>query len=82
MSKTLYLIRQPIEHIHEAVFVPSETEGDVVLLEDSGLSPFPHQKGNVFSVGESQGQDASGIRAISYDELIEKIFQSDRTIVI
>ena len=82
MSKMLYLLRQPIERIHRAVFVPSETEGDVVLLEDSGSSAFSHRGGNVFSLTGKAGQSIGQGQTLSYDALIEKIFQSDRTIVV
>jgi hypothetical protein len=77
MSKTLYLIRRPIEQVDQAVFFPADTIGDVVLLENGGSSRLVHDGGTVFSLTDN----AHHVR-ISYDDLIEKIFQTDHTIVI
>lgn len=77
MSRTLYLLRRPIEEVNQAVFLPAETKGDVVLLEHGGSSRFVHDGGTVFSL-----TDTTHHQRISYDDLIEKIFQNDHTIVI
>jgi hypothetical protein len=77
MAKTLYLLRRPIDHINSSLFLPSETEGTVVLLEQGITSSFDHSLGEIHRLSETSSESH-----ISYDELIEKIFQHDRTIVI
>lgn len=77
MSKTLYLLRQPVEQVNRAMFLSSETEGDVVLFGEAASSELSHSKGQVFSV-EKNGRHPH----ISYDDLIEKLFQTEHAIVI
>lgn len=77
MKKTLYLLRKPPERIDPAVFHPSESQGDVVLLEESGGRMFPYAGGVVFSLRDDRADDA-----LTYDDLVKKIFQYDRTMVI
>ncbi len=77
MKKTLYLLRKPPERIDPAVFHPSESQGDVVLLEESGGRMFPHAGGVVFSLRDDRADDA-----LTYDDLVKKIFEYDRTVVI
>ncbi|HLZ32851.1 MAG TPA: hypothetical protein VKP13_02455 [Nitrospira sp.] len=77
MSRTLYLLRRPIEQVDQAVFLPGDTKGDVVLLEDGGSSMLAHDGGDVFSL-----TGKAPYPQISYEELIEKIFQYDHAIVI
>jgi len=77
MNTTLYLLRQSIEHVNQAVFLPSETEGDVVLLEEGSSSVLSHSRGEVFSLAENSRHSF-----LSYDDLIDKIFQVDHVIVV
>ena len=77
MKKTLYLLRKPPERIDPAVFHPSESQGDVVLLEESGGRMFPYAGGVVFSLRDDGADDA-----LTYDDLEKKIFEYDRTLVI
>ena len=77
MRKTLYLFRGSIEQVNPALFLPSESQGDVVLLEESGGRIFPYSGGKVFTVTHSQGE-----RDLTYDELVKKIFEYDHTMVI
>ena len=77
MKKTLYLLRKPPDRIDPAVFHPSESQGDVVLLEESGGRRFPYAGGAVFSL-----RDDSVTHALTYDELVKKIFEYDHTVVI
>jgi hypothetical protein len=77
MKKTLYLLRKSPDRIDPAVFHPSESQGDVVLLEESGGRIFPYAGGAVFSL-----MDDSADHALTYDELVKKIFEYDHTVVI
>jgi hypothetical protein len=77
MKKTLYLLRKPVEEIASALFLPTKSQGDVVLLEESGGQLFPYAGGSVFSL--TNDDDEHGM---TYDGLVKKIFESDHTIVI
>ena len=77
MKKMLYLLRKPVDRVDPSLFLPSESQGDVVLLHQDAIIPFPYEGGTVFSVSSTESQNS-----LSYDDLVKKIFQSDRTIVI
>ena len=77
MKKTLYLLRKPIEQINPAVFVPEESRGDVVLLEDSTGRTFPYAGGAVLSLTNSDTA-----HDLTYDTLVTKIFEYDHTVII
>jgi hypothetical protein len=75
-KKTLFLLRKSPDRIEASLFLTSESQGDVVLL-NHGMTPFPYTGGNVFSLTSQNGQ-----AGLSYDLLVKKIFESDRTVVI
>lgn len=77
MKKTLYLLRKPVDHIDPSLFLPSESQGDVIFLHQDAMTPFPYKGGTVFSLSNNESQNG-----LSYDDLVKKIFQSDHTIVI
>ena len=77
MNKILYLLRRPVEQINPALFLPEQSQGDVVLLKESGGRRFPYAGGSVFVLADDEIQDG-----LTYDELVRKIFECDRTIVI
>jgi hypothetical protein len=77
MNKTLYLLRKPIHQIDPAVFLASESQGDVVLLEESGGETFSYAGGAVFSLTDDQGS-----HTLTYDDLVKKIFEHDHAMVI
>jgi hypothetical protein len=75
--KTLYLLRKPLHRIDPAIFIPAESQGDVVLLEESGERVFRYAGGSVFTL--TGGELADGL---TYDSLVRKIFECDNTVVI
>jgi hypothetical protein len=77
MKKTLYLLRKPADRLHAGLFHPSESKGDVVLLEDAAHARFSYTGGTIWSLGTTDGD-----RILSYDTLLKKIFESDHTVVI
>jgi hypothetical protein len=77
MKEMLYLLRKPVDRIDPSLFLPSESQGDVVLLQQDAIVPFPYEGGTVFSLSGAESQNG-----LSYDDLVKKIFQSDHTIVI
>ena len=72
MKKTLYLLRKPIDQIDPALFLPAKSQGDVILLEESGCRMFPYKGGEIFSLTDG----------LTYDDLVRKIFEWDHTVVI
>ena len=77
MKKTLYLLRKPIDQINSAVFLPAKSQGDVVLLEESGGRIFSYAGGVVFSLTSGKAE-----HGLTYDDLVRKIFECDHTVVI
>ena len=77
MRKTLYVIRKPLDQINPAVFLPSESQGDVVLVDRTRDRNFPYAGGTVFTL---QGGEADHV--LTYDDLVRKIFECDHTVVI
>jgi hypothetical protein len=77
MNKTLYLLRKPVEQIDPALFLSEQSQGDVVLLPESGGQPFSFPGGSVFSVTNRETE-----HSLTYDELVKKIFECDRTMVL
>jgi hypothetical protein len=76
MKRTLYVLRKPVHEIDPALFSPTESQGDVVLLQESGVETFPYAGGTVFSLND----DAN--TTFTYDELVKKIFEYDYTVVV
>ncbi len=77
MKKTLYLLRKPVERIDPALFLPEQSTGDVVLLQESGGRLFHYEGGSMFFVTDDNVQ-----HGLTYDGLVRKIFECDHTIVI
>jgi hypothetical protein len=77
MKKTLYLLRKPVEQIDFALFHSEKSQGDVVLLQESGGQPFPFPGGSVFLVANGEAE-----YALTYDDIVRKIFECDHTLVI
>lgn len=79
MNKTLFLLRKSSEQISAAVFLPAETDGDVVLLEEAVSAPLSLKNGKVFTVAMDT---KSAVERMTYEDLVERIFQSDRVLVV
>jgi len=77
MKKILYLLGKPIEQIDPAVFLPEESRGDVVLLEDSAGRTFSYSGGTIFSL-----ENSNTAHDLTYDTLVTKIFECDHTVII
>ncbi|HKU51338.1 MAG TPA: hypothetical protein VJQ25_02640 [Nitrospira sp.] len=77
MKKTLYLLRKPVEQVDPALFLREKSQGDVVLLQESGGRLFPFPGGSVFSITDVEAE-----HALTYDGLVTKIFECDHTLVI
>jgi hypothetical protein len=77
MKKTLYVLRKPFDQINPAVFLPSESQGDVVLVDGTAGRKFSYAGGTVFTL---HGGEADQV--LTYDDLVNKIFECDHTVVI
>lgn len=80
MSATLYLLRQHPDRISSSLFQASDTDMDIVFIEQSSTILPSSVKGAVVPtegivVGPSHPM-------MTYDELIEKIFSSEHIIVV
>ena len=75
MRKTLYLVRRPLQEVPPSVFLPSETEGDLLLIERAEISE-PPPSGTVFSLTD----DRRGSK-VSYDQVVTMLFEYERVIV-
>ena len=80
MSSTLYLLRQKPEQISPALFQAGEADIDIVFIEEA-LSIIPSSLKE--SIVTAEGMTVSGSRqALTYDDLIHKIFSSDHIVVL
>jgi len=80
MSTTLYLLRQHPDCISSALFRASETDIDIVFIEQpSSILPSSVNGAVVVTEGMEVGFSRP---TMTYDDLIEKIFSSEHIIVI
>jgi hypothetical protein len=80
MSATLYLLRQPPDFISSSLFRASDTDMDIVFIEQSPSSLPASVKGSVVS---PKGMTvAFSHPMMTYEELVEKIFSSQHIIVV
>lgn len=77
MNTFLYLLRRPPDKIPSSLFSASENPGDVVLLEAAATSSFSPAQGTVHVLDRER--DASDL---TYEGLVDKIFETDRVMVI
>lgn len=64
----LFVLRKPLNQINPALFISSESEGDVVLLSETGSLTSLKMDGTT--------------TALSYDSFLAGIFEHDHTVVI
>ena len=79
MNSFLYLLRRPPDQIPDALFQPSDALGDVVLLEAATSSVMSVPHGIVLRLGQDRARYEG---TLTYDELVKKIFDSQRVMVI
>jgi hypothetical protein len=80
MGTTLYILRQQSDHISPSVFRMSDTNIDVIFMEQ-GTSLTSSSVEEV-TIGEVGAMDGGSRRILTYDDLIEKIFSSERVVVV
>ena len=79
MSATLYLLRQQPDSISLSLFRASDTDIDIVFIEQTASITPSSVKGVVVTDEEMLVSDSR--QTMTYDELIEKIFSSEHIIV-
>jgi hypothetical protein len=80
MATTLYLLRQHPDIISSALFRASDTDMDIVFIEQASSTVPSSVKGVVVAIeGIAVGLSHP---TITYDNLIDKIFTSEHVIVI
>ena len=80
MGTTLYVLRQPLDHISTSIFRTSDSDMDIVFVEQAASMVPSFMKGFVvaaegIAVGRSQ-------LTITYEDLIEKIFSTEHIVVV
>jgi hypothetical protein len=80
MSATLYLLRQQPEHISSALFRASDADIEIVLIERATSLASSFVEGAMVT-GERIAV-GSAREALTYDDLVEKIFSSEHVIVL
>jgi hypothetical protein len=74
MGVTLYILRQQHDHICPSLFNMSDAHIDVVFME---------QGASLIHLGVEEVIAACGSRqALTYDDLVEKIFSSEHVVVL
>ena len=80
MGTTLYILRQQPDHISPSVFQMSDTNIDVIFMEQGTSLTASDVEG--VAVGEVGAMDGGSRRTLTYDDLIERIFSSERVVVV
>ncbi|HEY6261361.1 MAG TPA: hypothetical protein VIW47_07205 [Nitrospiraceae bacterium] len=80
MSATLYLLRQQPDHISPSLFRGSDTDVDIVFIECAASIASSSMKEAVVNAAEMTLHDSR--QTLGYEDLVEKIFSSERVIVI
>lgn len=80
MGATLYVLRQPLDRIPTSIFRTSDSDMDIVFVEQAASMVPSFMKGFVvaaegIAVGRSQ-------LTITYEDLIEKIFSTEHIVVV
>jgi hypothetical protein len=80
MGVTLYILRQQHDHISPSLFHMSDAPIDVVFMEEG--TSLTHLSVEEVRVGEGSAAARSSRQALTYDDLVEKIFSSEHVVVL
>jgi hypothetical protein len=80
MGATLYILRQQHDHISPSLFDMSDAHIDVVFREQG--TSLTHLREEEVMVGEGSIVARSSRQALTYDDLVEKIFSSEHVVVL
>lgn len=80
MSATLYLLRRQPDRLSPSLFRMNDAENDIVCIEEAvSIVPSGLERAVVSDKGITVGGSHS---ALTYDDLVEKIFSSEHVIVL
>ena len=80
MGATLYILRQKYDHISPSLFHMSDAHIDVVFLgQSTSLTRLGIEE---VSVSEGSIVARNSRQALTYDDLVEKIFSSEHVVVL
>jgi hypothetical protein len=80
MGVTLYILRQQHSHTSPSLFDMSDAYIDVVFMEQG--TSRTHLSIEGVMVGEGSVTARSSYQALTYDDLVEKIFSSEHVVVL
>ena len=80
MGTTLYVLRQPPDRISSSLFRASDTDIDIVFIEQVSSIVTSSVKGVVVVTEGMVGERSHP--TMTYDNLVEKIFSSEHIIVV
>lgn len=80
MSATLYLLRQQPDHLSSALFRASDANIDIVFIERAASTASSFVGGSV--VTDERISIDSSRQALTYADLVEKIFSSEHVVVL
>ena len=80
MGVTLYILRQQHDHISRSLFNMSDPHIDVVFMEQS--TSLTHLGAEGVMVGGGSITARTSCQALTYDDLVEKIFSSEHVVVL
>jgi hypothetical protein len=80
MGATLYILRQQQQHISPSLFDMSDAHIDVVFMEQG--TSLTHLGAEGVMVGGDSITARSSCQALTYDDLVEKIFSSEHVVVL
>ena len=80
MATALYVLRQHPDHISRAIFRSTDSQTDVVFIEQA-ISEIPSSvNGSLVATAETAVGHSHP--TMTYDEFVEKIFSSEHVIVV
>ncbi|MEO8048047.1 MAG: hypothetical protein ABI684_12240 [Nitrospirota bacterium] len=80
MGATLYILRQQHHHISPSLFEMSDAHIDVVFMEQDTSLTYLGAEGVMVGGGSIKAR--SSCQALTYDDLVEKIFSSEHVVVL
>jgi hypothetical protein len=79
MGTTLYLLRQQPDRISSSLFQASDADMDIVFIEQAASAPSSVKGTVVAPEGMAVGHSHP---SMTYGDLVEKIFSSERIVVL
>jgi len=80
MGTTLYVLRQPPDHISSSLFRAIDTDMDIVFIEQAASIVPSSVKGVVVTTEGMTGELSHP--TMTYDDFVEKIFSSEHIVVV